>query len=108
MVDCLADPAAAATWRHRPSRYRGDRVDYHHNAVARSCRGRSGAVALAMKIRVLGGGIYGSHIVLALRDAGHAVELHESASRLFSGASGNQPARLHQGAHYPRSKLTRA
>lgn len=60
-----------------------------------------------MKIRVLGGGIYGCHIAAALLDKGHDVVLHEIADRLFSGASGNIPARLHCGAHYPRSKLTR-
>lgn len=60
-----------------------------------------------MKIRVLGGGLYGCHVAAALLDKGHDVELHEIADRLFSGASGNIPARLHCGAHYPRSKLTR-
>ena len=61
----------------------------------------------SMKIRVLGGGFYGCHIALSLIRDGHIVELHEVADRLFSGASGNIPARLHCGAHYPRSKLTR-
>lgn len=61
-----------------------------------------------MKIRVLGGGWYGCYLTLALLEDGHNVELHEIADRLFSGASGANPARLHQGAHYPRSKLTRA
>ena len=60
-----------------------------------------------MKIRILGGGLYGSHLALALLRDGHEVELHEIADRLFAGASGNIPARLHQGFHYPRSKLTR-
>lgn len=60
-----------------------------------------------MRIRVLGGGFYGSHIALSLINAGHEVELHEIADRLFSGASGSIPARLHCGSHYPRSKLTR-
>lgn len=59
-----------------------------------------------MKIRILGGGLYGCHLADALRHD-HDVELHEIADRLFSGASGNMPARLHCGAHYPRSKLTR-
>jgi hypothetical protein len=61
-----------------------------------------------MNIRVLGGGIYGSHIALALIRAGHDVELHEIKDRLFSGASGNSPARGHRGFHYPRSATTRA
>lgn len=60
-----------------------------------------------MKIRILGGGFYGSHLALSLHHDGHEVELHEIASRLFNGASGSNPARLHQGAHYPRSRLTR-
>ncbi len=60
-----------------------------------------------MRIRVLGGGFYGAHIAAALA-GDNEVELHEIASRLFNGASGNMPARLHMGQHYPRSKLTRA
>lgn len=61
-----------------------------------------------MKIRILGGGWYGCHLALALLEDGHEVELHELGDRLFSGASGGNPARLHLGFHYPRSKLTRA
>lgn len=61
-----------------------------------------------MKIRVLGGGWYGCHIACDLIAAGHEVELWELAERLFSGASGGNPARLHLGFHYPRSRLTRA
>ena len=61
-----------------------------------------------MKIRVLGGGWYGCHVATALLAAGHDVELHEIADRLFAGASGANPARLHLGFHYPRSRLTRA
>jgi hypothetical protein len=38
---------------------------------------------------------------------GHEVELVEQ-NHIFSGASGANPARLHQGFHYPRSRLTRA
>ncbi len=60
-----------------------------------------------MKIRVLGGGLYGCHVALNLLRDGHEVELHEISDRLFSGASGNIPARLHTGAHYPRSMFTR-
>lgn len=61
-----------------------------------------------MKIRVLGGGWYGCHIATALIARGHEVELHEIAPILFAGASGGNPARLHLGFHYPRSRLTRA
>lgn len=60
-----------------------------------------------MKIRVLGGGWYGCHIARSLMDVAD-VELHEIRNRLFAGASGNNPARLHLGFHYPRSRLTRA
>lgn len=61
-----------------------------------------------MKIRVLGGGWYGCHLALALKQRGHDVELHEISHQLFNGASGGNPARLHMGFHYPRSHLTRA
>jgi hypothetical protein len=61
-----------------------------------------------MKIRVLGGGWYGSHLTLSLLKAGHDVVLHEISSHLFAGASGGNPARCHLGFHYPRSGLTQA
>jgi hypothetical protein len=61
-----------------------------------------------MRIRVLGGGWYGCHLTATLLEAGHDVELHEIADSLFAGASGGNPARLHLGFHYPRSRLTRA
>lgn len=60
-----------------------------------------------MRIRVLGGGLYGCHLALAMLEAGHDVEVHEIRDRLFDGASGSIPARLHQGQHYPRSHATR-
>jgi len=60
-----------------------------------------------MRIRVLGGGFYGCHLAAALLEQGHSVELHEISDRLFSGASGGIPARLHLGFHYPRSYATR-
>lgn len=61
-----------------------------------------------MRIRILGGGVYGCHLALSLLAAGHSVEVHEIANWLFAGASGSSPARLHLGFHYPRSRLTRA
>lgn len=61
-----------------------------------------------MKIRIVGGGWYGCHLALSFLRDGHEVQLHEIADQLFSGASGGNPARLHLGPHYPRSKLTRA
>lgn len=61
-----------------------------------------------MRVRVLGCGFYGAHIGLSLLRDGHSVEIHEVAPHIFAGASGAIPARLHTGAHYPRSRLTRA
>jgi len=60
-----------------------------------------------MKIRVLGAGLYGCHIALHLIRLGHEVEVHEIGTRVFAGASGAIPARVHQGQHYPRSHVTR-
>ncbi|HEY6021415.1 MAG TPA: FAD-dependent oxidoreductase [Candidatus Paceibacterota bacterium] len=60
-----------------------------------------------MKIRVTGAGWYGSSIALGLLQRGHEVEIIEQ-NHIFAGASGANPARLHQGQHYPRSRLTRA
>lgn len=59
-----------------------------------------------MKILIKGAGWYGCHIGLELLDAGHEVAVHELRSDIFLGASGNNPARLHSGFHYPRSSLT--
>lgn len=59
-------------------------------------------------IRIIGGGWYGSHLCAVLARDGYEVSLHERAGQLFAGASGANPARLHQGFHYPRSRLTRA
>lgn len=62
-----------------------------------------------MRIRVLGAGFYGCHLAASLLEAGHDVEVHEARDRIFAGASGNIPARLHLGApHYPRSAATQA
>lgn len=60
-----------------------------------------------MKIRILGAGWYGCHLGLSLLADGHDVEIHESSGRIFNGASGSIPARVHQGFHYPRSYSTR-
>lgn len=61
-----------------------------------------------MRIVIIGGGWYGCHLGLSLSGYGHQIELHETADQLFAGASGGNPARLHKGFHYPRSRLTRA
>lgn len=61
-----------------------------------------------MKIRIVGAGWYGCHLGVALLADGHEVEVHEVRDHIFGGASGKIPARLHIGAHYPRSHQTRA
>lgn len=61
-----------------------------------------------MKIKILGGGWYGCHLAASFLSQGREVVLYERGHQLFSGASGANPARLHLGFHYPRSKLTRA
>ena len=61
-----------------------------------------------MKIRILGSGFYGCHIGKVLSKDGHNIQIHEIKDKIFKGASGSNPARLHQGAHYPRSKETRS
>jgi NAD(P)-binding Rossmann-like domain len=60
-----------------------------------------------MKIRILGAGWYGCHLARALLRDGHDVHVFEKQERIFGGASGSIPARLHIGAHYPRSYDTR-
>jgi hypothetical protein len=61
-----------------------------------------------MRIRILGCGWYGAHLARALLADGHDVHVFEKQKRIFQGASGSIPARLHIGAHYPRSFDTRA
>lgn len=61
-----------------------------------------------MKIRVLGAGFYGCSIAIGLIADGHDVQVHEIADRIFAGASGAIPARVHLGFHYSRSRMTRA
>lgn len=60
------------------------------------------------RVRVLGAGWYGCSISAGLMEAGYEVEVHETRPRIFDGASGSIPARLHLGFHYPRSRMTRA
>ncbi len=60
-----------------------------------------------MKIKILGSGFYGCHLAIALLKSGHDVVIHEIKDRMFAGASGSIPARIHRGFHYPRSATTR-
>lgn len=59
-----------------------------------------------MNILIIGGGWYGCHLADRLR-LEHNVRLVEQRPHLFGGASGANPARMHLGFHYPRSRLTR-
>lgn len=61
-----------------------------------------------MRIRIIGAGWFGCSTAVELIARGHDVEVWETASHIFAGASGSNPARLHMGQHYPRSRLTRA
>lgn len=59
-------------------------------------------------IHIIGGGWYGCHVAARLLSEGYNdITLYEMRSRLFDGASGANPARLHLGFHYPRSQSTR-
>tara|TARA_Y100000588_G_scaffold351681_1_gene403685 strand:+ start:4623 stop:5996 length:1374 start_codon:yes stop_codon:yes gene_type:complete len=60
-----------------------------------------------MKIGIIGAGWYGCHVALALKEAGHDVEIFEKSPAIFSQVSGNFGIRLHAGPHYPRSPETR-
>lgn len=56
---------------------------------------------------VIGGGWFGCYAAFRLQQMGIKYTLIESEKELFSGASGNNQNRLHQGWHYPRSYATR-
>lgn len=58
-------------------------------------------------VAVIGGGWYGCHIALELKNKGFRVVLLEKSDSLFNGASGKNQFRLHAGFHYPRSNATR-
>jgi hypothetical protein len=59
-----------------------------------------------MKIAVVGAGIFGSTIAIALAKKGYDVELFEKESDIMQAASGINQFRLHRGYHYPRSAST--
>lgn len=60
-----------------------------------------------MKIAIIGAGWYGCHLALMLKKEGHDVTIYEKNADIFQQVSGNFGIRLHGGAHYPRSPLTR-
>jgi len=59
-----------------------------------------------MKIGIIGGGWYGCHLAIALIEIGIDVTIFEKGNTLFSGSSGFNIGRVHQGYHYPRSSET--
>lgn len=59
-----------------------------------------------MKIAVVGAGIFGSTIAIALAKKGYDVDLFEKESDIMQAASGINQFRLHRGYHYPRSAET--
>jgi len=60
-----------------------------------------------MKIAIIGAGWYGCHIATYLRELGFDPHIFERGDRVFSGASGHNQNRLHQGFHYARDHKTR-
>ena len=61
---------------------------------------------MSKQIAVIGGGIHGLSIALALAEKGAAVVLFEKAPKLFMGTSGATHNRAHMGYHYPKSVET--
>jgi hypothetical protein len=59
-----------------------------------------------MKIAIVGAGIFGCEIGIALAKGGHAVTLLEAEEQILSGASKVNQARIHTGMHYPRDLKT--
>jgi hypothetical protein len=59
-----------------------------------------------MRIAIIGGGLFGCTAALYASRAGHDVKIFEKNSRIMMGASLVNFARLHRGAHYPRSADT--
>ena len=55
---------------------------------------------------IIGGGVYGARLALALRGEGESVLLLEREAALLGRASLVNQARVHNGYHYPRSILT--
>lgn len=60
-----------------------------------------------MKVLVIGGGMYGCHLALSLKNKNIEVDLFEKNKELFLESSGKNQYRLHQGFHYARNYITR-
>lgn len=57
-------------------------------------------------VSIIGGGIFGCEIAIALDSVGISVNLFEMNSNFLIGASKNNQNRLHLGFHYPRDIKT--
>jgi glycine/D-amino acid oxidase-like deaminating enzyme len=55
---------------------------------------------------VIGGGYYGCYLAVHLAKSGERVLLLEASEELFTRASYNNQARIHNGYHYPRDRMT--
>lgn len=62
---------------------------------------------MTKRIAIIGAGWYGCHLTNLLSKLSFDVTLYEMGQSIFSGASGSNQNRLHQGYHYPRSHRTR-
>jgi len=58
------------------------------------------------KVAVVGAGIFGCSVALAIADAGYKVVLLERLPGILMGTSRNNTNRVHQGFHYPRDIQT--
>ena len=58
------------------------------------------------KVAVIGAGVFGCNVALAIANAGYNVALLERLPDIIMGTSKNNTNRVHQGFHYPRDMQT--
>lgn len=63
-------------------------------------------MAAYKRIAIIGTGIFGLCIMERLQKLQFKIDVYEKKKSILSGASSNNLNRLHQGFHYPRSKIT--
>jgi len=61
---------------------------------------------MAMRVDIIGGGIFGCTAAILAAQRGLDTHLYEKKATLMSGASWHNQFRLHRGYHYPRSPMT--